>query len=251
MTSHADSDPKSDRRSEADGLSGLSILEGIATTRSIHRYRPDPVPDDHLRSILFAASRAPSGSNAQPFRFIVLRNGPRAKKAKSLLGEVYRKGWESKSKAEGWQRGTGADPGSRKARSVNAMLQFVERFEEIPVVILACFLHHRSLHVFDGASIYPACQNILLAARALGYGACISMWHPLVETELRSLLGIPEKASVMATLTLCKPEGRHGPLRRRPLADLVFDDGWEETASWIEDPPGSRFSRGGRPSSER
>lgn len=248
MTDDDVSDPKFGLSTEANRL---TVLEGIATTRSIHRYLPDPVTDDDLRSILFAATRAPSGSNAQPFRFIVLRNGPKALKAKSLLGGAYRKGWESKSNAEGWQEGSGADPNSRKARSVNAMLQFVERFEEIPVVILACCLHHRPPHIYDGASVYPACQNILLAARALGYGACISMWHPLVETELRELLEIPEKASVMATLTLGKPEGGHGPLRRRPLADLVFDDGWKQTASWIDDPPGCRFSRGGRPSAER
>lgn len=71
----------------------VGLLEGLVSTRSIRRYRDEPVPDDVLRAVLFAATRAPSGSNRQPFRFLVLRDGPRAAAAKGLIGEGARKIW--------------------------------------------------------------------------------------------------------------------------------------------------------------
>lgn len=62
----------------------MGILEGIATTRAIRRYRDDPIPEEDLNDLLFAATRAPSGSNRQGFRFLVLRDGSRARQARAL-----------------------------------------------------------------------------------------------------------------------------------------------------------------------
>ena len=69
-----------------DGDTGVSLYEGLISTRAIRRYTDEPVPDEELRDILFAATRAPSGSNRQPFRFIVLTDGPVAREAKRLIG---------------------------------------------------------------------------------------------------------------------------------------------------------------------
>ena len=74
--------------------------------------------------------------------------------------------------------------------------------------------------------MYPACQNLLLAARALGYGGALTGWHHGVEPELRELLGIPDEVAVSACITLGRPAGHHGPVRRKPLAELVYDDEW-------------------------
>ena len=123
------------------------------------------------------------------------------------------------------------------------MIQFVENFESTPVVVLACLVRHGSASVTDGASIYPGCQNLLLAARALGYGGSITMFHSDAEAALRDLLEIPDTVSILCTIPLGRPAGSHGPLRRRPIRDLVYDDGWGDGASWATDPPGSRFSR--------
>ena len=100
---------------------------------------------------------------------------------------------------------------------------------------------------YEGASVYPACQNFFLAARALGYGACFSVWHLGVEEALRKLLSIPEDVGISLTLTLGRPEGNHGPLRRRPIRDMVYEDGWEQTVTWVDDPPESRLSRSEAP----
>lgn len=226
----------------------VSLLEGIATTRAIRRFRPDPVPDGDLSSILWHATRAPSGSNRQPVRFVVLRDGPRARDAKSLLGEAFRTGWADKRRDDRYEEGSGAVESSPKARMAAAMQHFVDHFEEIPVVVLACLQlgHYRADQLSSGASVYPACQNLLLAARALGYGGVLTMWHFFVEDELRTLLSIPDDVALAATVALGRPEGRHGPVRRRPLREVVYDDAWAERAAWAVDPPGTRFAAGPR-----
>lgn len=126
---------------------------------------------------------------------------------------------------------------------------FVDHFEKIPVVVLACYVRYRELAHQEGASVFPACQNLLLAARALGYGACFSGWHLWVEQELRQLLEIPDEVELSLCITLGRPRGRHGPLRRQPIRELVFEESWDNPAPWAIDPPGSRFSRGGSPRS--
>lgn len=221
----------------------LDLLEGMATARSIRRYRFDPIPDEDLNRMLFAATRAPSGTNRQPFRFLVLRDGEKARAAKALLGESFRRGWAEKCEAEGWTEGSGADTRSPKGRAVAAMETYVANFEKIPVVVLACMVRWRQPFHHEGASVFPACQNLFLAARALGYGACFSGWHLRVEDELRGLLKIPPEVVLSLTITVGRPAGSHGPLRRLPMREVVFDDEWGGTAPWIADPAGSRLSR--------
>src|SRR6476646_656188 len=79
----------------------VELLAGIASTRAIRRYRDEPVPTDALATMMFAATRAPSGSNRQPFRFLVLRDGPKALEAKRLIGESARSIWGGKREADG------------------------------------------------------------------------------------------------------------------------------------------------------
>ncbi|HLM63685.1 MAG TPA: nitroreductase family protein [Acidimicrobiales bacterium] len=176
---------------------------------------------------------------------------PRAARAKALIGEASRRAWGSKRRADGYDRGTGADPDSPKARAGRALQAYVDDFEAIPVVILVGAVPWRVTDVTAGASIYPACQNLLLAARALGYGGTMMMWHGLVEADLRSLLAIPDEILLAATITLGVPEGRHGPLRRRPLPEVVYDDTWGAPATWAVDPPDTRFTSAGPRGAER
>jgi nitroreductase len=226
----------------------VDLLTGMATTRAIRRYRPEAIPDEDLATLLFSATRAPSGSNRQGFRFLVLRDGPAATRAKAVLGESFRAGWDTKRSNDGYDRGSGTELDSPKARQAAAMQYFVDHFEQTPVVVLAC-IRRRHGGLQDGASIYPACQNLLLAARALGYGGVLTGWHGPVEPQLRELLGIPDDFAIAATIPLGRPVGGHGPVRRRPLAELVFDDRWGETAAWAMDPPGTRFTQAGPPAS--
>jgi nitroreductase len=222
----------------------VDLYEGLLTTRSIRRFKPDPVSDDDLAAILFAASRAPNGSNRNAFRFVVLRDGETSMQAKALLGDAFRQMWAGMQQQGGrYERIATFDESTAAGRAGKAMQQFVDRFEEIPVVILPCLNRYRPPDPTEGASVYPACQNLLLAARARGLGGVLTMWHGPVEPQLRELLGIPEGTAICATIPLGHPEGNHGPVRRRPLAEVVYEDRWEQSPAWAVDPPGTRFTR--------
>jgi nitroreductase len=229
-------------------LDGASLYEGLLTTRAIRRYTDDKIPDEALRDILFAATRAPSGSNRQPFRFIVLTDGPVAAEAKRLIGEAAETFWEAKRAEDGYDKGSGTEATSPKARMARTMQHYVDHFASVPVLVLAYYVPYRpSTHLVDGASIYPACQNLLLAARALGYGGVLTGLGNMAEPTLRTLLQVPDEALLMATITLGRPQGGHGPVRRRPLPELVFGEQWGQPPAWAVDPPGVRHTAAGPP----
>jgi nitroreductase len=223
----------------------VGLYEGLLSTRTIRRYRDEPVPEEVLRDILFAATRAPSGSNRQPFRFIVLTGSQKAEQARTLIGRAARAIWSAKSANDGYGQGSGAVPDTPKARMAATMDRYVSEFERVPVLILPCMIRYRAPTPTEGGSVYPAVQNLLLAARALGYGAAITNFHAGVEAPLRDLLGIPEAAFIAATVTVGRPEGRHGPVRRR--SELVYADTWGEAPAWAVDPPGTDHTSAGPP----
>jgi nitroreductase len=129
-----------------------------------------------------------------------------------------------------------------------AMGEFVDGFERVPVVLLPALIRHRAPTPTEGGSVYPAVQNLLLAARGLGYGGVVTMFHGFVEDELREVLGVPDDVGLAATIALGRPIGGHGPVRRRPLAHIVFDDRWGDPAPWAVEPAGAEHTAFDRPS---
>lgn len=224
----------------------VGLLEGLSTTRAIRRYLPEPIPDNVLRDIMFAATRAPSGSNRQPFRFMVFTDSERAREVKKLIARGAQTLWNDKRKTDGYDSTVEVDESSPKARMARTMQHYVDNFADVPALVLAFLVRYRAPTPTEGASVYPSCQNILLAARALGYGGVLTGFHGFVESELRALLGIPDDVFIAATITLGKPAGGHGPVRRVPMNDVVFGDEWGVGATWAVDPPGTAtLSRGG------
>ncbi|MEM9039828.1 MAG: nitroreductase family protein [Actinomycetota bacterium] len=206
----------------SDPLVPVSLIEGLSTTRAIRRYTDRPIPDADLHEIIRLAGCAPSGSNRQRFRFLLLRDGERSQRARAVLGESFRRGWAAKREGDGY----------RPSRFADSMQHFVDSFESIPVVVIVCLDRYRDPDVYEGASVYPACQNLLLGARALGYGGALTMWHLAVEDQLREILEIPEHVALSACVTLGEPAGRHGPLRRKAPAEIAFDDVWGRSPGW-------------------
>jgi len=219
----------------------VTLMDGLCTTRAIRRYTSDRVPAEVLRDIFFAATRAPSGSNRQPFRFLVFDDATSAAGAaiRQIIGRSARKIWYEKRRSDGYSTASPGQPGSAKQRLDRTMQHYVDEFESVPVVALACLVRHRAPTPTEGASVYPACQNLLLSARAYGYGGVLTGFQAPVEQELREQIGIPRDVALCATITLGRPIGTHGSVRRRPMSELIYGEQWATGASWAIDPIGA------------
>lgn len=204
----------------------------MSTTRSIRRISDTPIPDDVLQRVLQAAIWAPSGGNRQPWRIIAVRD----RDTKQKLSDIYVEEWAkyvdfNMKKVEG--ASTEIIEAVRKGLAVGTRL--AETLADVPVV--AMFVHDPSaLYVTDeglgrspvvgGASLYPAVQNLLLAARAEGLGGVLTTLIASREPDVRQVLGFPEKWGVYAMVPLGYPRGNHGPLTRAPLSEMVKFDRW-------------------------
>ena len=222
-------------------MSELSLQEGLATTRSIRRYTDDPVTDEQLATVMHLATRAPSGSNRQPFRFVVLRDGERSMQVRALLAEGASEVWTAKKAKNEFGDGV---PTQRTARMLASMDNYVATFAAAPVIVLPCMVRYRASTPSEGASIYPAVQNLLLGARSVGLGGALTMFHQTRDAAIRVALELPKKAFIAGTITLGVPAGRHGPVRRKPLQQLVYEDRWDASPEWALDPEGTRFTGG-------
>lgn len=203
----------------------MDFIEVISTQRSIRRFLPDPVSDDLIRQVLEAAIRAPSGGNRQPWRFIVVRD----REIKKKLGALYKECSDELIAKTPFYAKALSDPNAdpAAARMMKSSRFLMEHFEDVPVYIIACMMSDgQKLGFTSGASIYPAVQNLMLAARNLGLGTTPTTIHRYRHDEFRRLLQIPADAEIAAIIPLGYPAGKFGSGPRKPLNEVVFRDRW-------------------------
>lgn len=206
-------------------MSDPPFFEILNTTRAIKRLKPDPIPQELIRKVLDAGTRAPSGVNTQPWEFLVVRD-PDTKRwiqarylyfAKERFGAV-------------------PESDTPHARMLRTLMHLAEHLHEAPVLLFVC--GHRDwpasvpLDQREGrapppyGSIYPCVQNILLACRAVGLGASLTTIHHMFEDELARKLDVPLGVSLVALLPIGFPQGRFGPVTRRPARERTHFDRW-------------------------
>jgi nitroreductase len=203
------------------------VFEIIQTTRSMRRLKPDAVPDALIRKVLEAAVCAPSGGNMQRWRFLVITDS----KVKEEVAVYYRRAWEEHV-APGYRSGPPAPDSSAEqfGRMLDAAQYLSDHLHEAPVWIIPCLTGISvwgSNPYWSGSSIYPAVQNMLLAARAIGLGATLTTLILRYADEIKTVLGLPPDVQPYALLPIGWPMGRFGPVRRT-LDDVVYADRWGE-----------------------
>lgn len=199
------------------------IWEVMSTARTIRRFTDEPVDDATLTRCLEAARWAPSGANAQGWRFIVLR----AAEMRAVVGEAAAQALQVIEPVYGMSRPV-PDDHSRHARNNRATYELHDRASEFTSVLFAQMHYPTASELLLGGSIFPAMQNFLLAARALGLGACMTSWASYGgEKLLREAVGVPDDWMLAGHIVVGWPKGRHGPVRRRPLAAAVNLDRWD------------------------
>ena len=209
-----------------------NLYEVLSTTRSIRKFTNQEIDDATLNRVLQAAIWAPSGGNRQPWRIIAVRDVERKKQ----LGDLYSAQWDayvdmnmqklagaSDSVLEAAKKGFAS--GTHLARNLSAV-PVVCIFVHNPADVFTTDAHLGRTPVVGGASLYPAIQNLLLAARAEGLGGVLTTLIATKEPEVKAILNIPEPWGVHAMIPLGYPQGKHGPLRRAPLDEMVKFDTW-------------------------
>ena len=195
----------------------MDVFEAIRTTRAMRRLDSSrPVSDEDLWTIIEAATKAPSGGNGQPMRWLVVRDEAQRRR----LGEIYATSWAPV--AQMYRARTPAEDTTTQ-RVLNSADWLGEHMGEAPVILVPCAKGG------DPASIYPGVQNLFLAARALGLGTTLTTVHKLNEGEVREVLGIPEDVQTYALIPVGYPTGRWGEAQRRPVEEVTYWDSWRET----------------------
>ena len=199
------------------------IFETMSTMRAMRRLKPDPVPDDLVHKILQAGQWAPSGGNNQTWRFLVVKDAAIKKQVQGYYKRAY-------DEVIGPRYASSEPPpGATKEgyhRQHSAVAYLTEHFHEAPVWIVACLRDGENPNRGAGSSVYPAVQNMLLAARALGLGSTLTTRHMMFGKEVDAIFGLPPDVHSYAILPIGWPMGKFGPLGRGPLKDVVYGDRW-------------------------
>jgi nitroreductase len=229
------------------------VFEIIRTCRAMRRLKPDPVPEDVLMKLVDAAIHAPSSSNAQNWRFVIVRD----REQKRRIAELWRSG-------AAWYRDTiGAaaprpdEDAAQRVRSQRALQYMLDHIEDVPALVflaikkdeavakalaspktITAALRHLGLggtvRLLRGAgnatatgihaTAYPAAQNLLLAARALGLGAVLTTPHLFHPGQYEQMLGLPSDVTLTCCIPVGYPMGRFGPVTRPDPRSLVHWD---------------------------
>jgi nitroreductase len=208
----------------------MDFREVIETTGTCRFYRRDAVPDDVLRRVFDGTRWAPTGGNRQGVRFVLVRDADKRRG----LRDLYVPLWEQ------YTARAGARPGAPMPKLLERADHFARHLDEVPVLVVVCAQladllatdrHLDRLTIVGGASVYPAVQNLLLAARAEGLGTALTTLLCAVEPQVKELLAIPDGIATAAMVALGYPErGFPKKLARRPLSDSCFFDSYGRAA---------------------
>jgi nitroreductase len=203
-----------------------NIWDAMYTQRAIRYWQDKPVSRELLAKVIESASKAPSGSNLQPWVFVVVDEDEPKSKIADALNNIYESGPLKSMIAEGQK----VEDKSQRLMMKGAQA-FFSSLGKAPALIIPCLYNlssptpdHTSLEA--GSSIYMAVQNLMLSARALGLGTVMTTAHSLVNDQLREATGIPDDAYPVALIPIGYPDANFGPTKRKGLDEILKWNTW-------------------------
>ena len=213
----------------------MTLFDGIRTLRAVREFTDEPVTDEQIRTMLDLAVCAPSAGNRQPWHFVVIRDPATRRAIRDHYLAAFRRYKDGvlRQASEGHEA---AKAQVARWEKRGAPDTFAETLDRIPLLVLVCLDRERLGLPADGndflaapsayASIYPAVQNLLLAAHGLGLGAVLTTLHLPAEREIKTLLGIPAHVQTVALIPVGHPRRQHAPPTRIPAAERTHRDRW-------------------------
>ncbi len=203
------------------------IWEVMFTQRAIRYWVEEPVSRELIERVIEAASKAPSGSNHQPWMFVVADRDPVKTRLAAALRDYYEEG-PLKTLVESSQK----TEDSSQRLMMSGAENFFTNLRTAPAIIIPCLYKLSSPTsemntLIAGSSIYLAVQNMLLAARALGLGTLMTTSHSLIEEVIRDVCKIPDDAQPAALIPIGFPAVKFGPTKRKPVRDIIAWNQWK------------------------
>lgn len=200
----------------ASMLSRNAVFAALGTSRAVRRFAPDPVPTEMVEALIWAATRAASPENDQPWEFVVVTDAATRAEVGQLVAAAADMHAASLPPTD--------DPNVR--RTQESAKHLVRNFGETPVMIFVCH------HVIDYpeayqqagvgfSAVFMAAANLLVAARSFGLGAAFTFTHMLAGPALPTLLELPGDVAITVTIPVGWPLGEVGPVARRPHGEVL------------------------------
>lgn len=198
----------------------MDVFEVMATSRAIRRFTKEPVSDELLDRLIWAATRAPSPGNSQGWDFIVVTDNAVKGQLRDLIG----------ARMEQFRGVAPPTDDARELRMREDAIYMATHLHELPAIIFVCgapaYPTAAPQLSFVPSALYPATQNLLIAARALGLGTTLTTFHMAAEAEIRAVLAIPAAVQLAAMIPVGWPAVPFGPVRRKPISEVVHRNRW-------------------------
>jgi nitroreductase len=206
---------------------GMGLFEAMYNCRAMRRLDTREVPEEALVKLIEAANQAPSGSNMQNARWIVVRDP----EVKQKLADLNRAGVEAYVGPQSGRAGSLPHQSEgKRQRMLDSVLWQMEHLHEIPALVIACMELGQKVDAVTaaraGGSIWPGVQNLLLAARALGLGAAPTTLALGDPKAVADALDLPETMAAYCLIPVGYPLGNFGPVTRKPVTEIMRFDRW-------------------------
>ena len=197
------------------------LFTALETCRAIRRLKETPVPRDVLEQLVFYATRASNPGNSQLWSFVVLTDPEKkrriAQAVRAVMGPAF--------------AGRTPEPGSATTRRMlDGARHLVANLERVPALIFVCakdgYPPANPQRAFVWSAIYPASQNLIVAARGLGLGTVFTTFQMVAEKVVRETLAIPDEILIGTTICVGYPDRPFGPVTRKPVAEVVHWERW-------------------------
>jgi nitroreductase len=199
----------------------MDTMEALETCRAIRYLKPDPVPEELIQQVIYGATRASSPGNSQAWDFLVITDH----EVKQGLQDLIAPALEAATGA----MDIDALPPSQ-ARMLRGSHHLAHGLTDVPVLIVVCaraeYPPQDPQELYVWSAVYPASQNLIVAARALGLGTTFTTFHSIAEPAFRELLGIPDEVYIGTVIAMGYPDRPFGPVQRKPIDEVIHRDRW-------------------------
>ena len=198
----------------------MDVFGAIATGRAIRRFTKEPVSDELLERLIWAATRAPSPGNSQGWDFIVVTDSA----IKAQLGKVIGE------RMQAFRQAATPTDDARELRMREDAIHMATHLHEVPAIIFVCgapaYPPQAPQMSFVWSALYPATQNLLIAARSLGLGTTLTTFQMVAEAEIRTALGVPANVQIAAMIPVGWPAAAFTLVRRKPVSEVLHRNRW-------------------------